>query len=519
MENSKTVPLNFKSLLLLPLLLFSCAKNDVQSYESYLKFASNLQLQQTEACTERCTELKKEFRYVVYVGEKIYCYWAEKQADYKVDFKKIADEFESQITTKTTEAEYFSLLVKWAGVFRDGHVNAMMKSDYSDLQFFTTDVRLEILAPGTDHEKLIVSRISPNVQILKVGTVVSKIQGKNWTEYIADAEKFTSGSTLQMRRRQVGNSIFGVLLEKEGARAIKIEGQFNGKDIGETIARNFNLYDGMDPDEPSETGLNLIKSAILENNIGYLRLDGFSGSQMKKLLDQAMDRLSDTSGIIIDLRKNGGGDLSGNAILSRLISAPINRFHQRARFSDMLNGLRPSNLIDYDYITGEFSEMKARKVLPAEEKNLYKRPILVLTSAFCFSACDTFVSAIKENKLGVVIGEATGGGTGNPQTIALPVSSHSFRYSVAQGFTAVSKVLLEGAGTQPDVVLEPTAEERAQGKDLQLLKAVQYFSNSLITSGQSTLVSLPQNLITAKTEAIKNPFEVERDREIRKSND
>ena len=302
-----------------------------------------------------------------------------------------------------------------------------------------------------------------------------------------------------------------------------VEGQYNGKTVTEVVSRSLSLYDGTQlPDEPETTGIEMIKTAILENNIGYLRLDGFGGTQMEKLLEQTMDRLAATDGLIIDLRKNGGGDLSGNVLLSRLTNKTINRFYQRAIYSDMENGLRPGNLFDYQYKEGKFTEIKARIVSPANESKQYKKPVLVLTSAYCFSACDTFVSAIKENKLGQIMGETTGGGTGNPQTIRLPISQHTFRYSVAQGFTAVGKSLLEGSGTQPDILLEPTIEERILGTDSQLEKAVQFFSNKLIntSNGNSVIVvTLPDSLRTVKAEQIKKPYDLEIDREVRKSKD
>ena len=93
---------------------------------------------------------------------------------------------------------------------------------------------------------------------------------------------------------------------------------------------------------------------------------------MYDLLAQAMDRFYDTDALIIDLRKNGGGDLSG-----------------------------------------EFSELKSRLAEPATGKR-YSKPVVFLTSNFCFSACGTFISAAKENKLATIIGESTSGGTGNP---------------------------------------------------------------------------------------------------------
>lgn len=509
------------------MLSFSSCAPKSQGIDSFESFSQNLKLEQTENCNEDCTDLKREFKYLVYVSEKIYCYWDEKQKEYSINFKEIAAGLENQITNSTTETQYFQLLTKWAASFRDGHVNAMLRDDLSKLEFYEVPVRFEVLAPGTDHETLIVSRTGSSVQSLKPGTVVNKIQGKNWKEYADEAEKLSSGSTKAMRRRSVGNNIFQVLAEIEGPKPILIEGIYNGKKISENIPRNIELYDGaIEARGAPETGLNLLKTVILPSNIGYLKIDGFQGTKMTQLLNQAMDRLSTTDGLILDLRKNGGGDLSGNAILSRLANQPMLRFKQKAVAADYLTAARPSVVFEYNFNQGDrFSEILDRNIAPAAESKRYSKPVIVLTSSYCFSACDTFVSAMKENKLALIVGEATGGGSGNPLAFELPVSEHAFRYSVVQGFTAVSNTLIEGAGTQPDVIIEPTVDERVQAKDLQLEKALQLIVAKLSNPNEkismfATNVKLPNELLLTTDSKIKYKFiEVEKDKEIRKSGD
>ena len=506
-------------LILLPFLFFGCAKSTEKSVDSFEKFAAGVKIEPTENCNRACTKLKEEFRYVVYVGEQVYCYWDEKQKEYGLDFKQQAADFENQINNSTTDTQYFYLLVKWAALFHDGHVNAMLKEDTSKLDLFNLNIRFEVLAPGTDHEQLIVAKAG---SVMKVGTVITKIQGKDWKEYLSQADKFSSGSTLGMRRSDAGRAIIRVLLETEGAKAIKLEGRFKDADVTEVMARTMALYDGAkEPEGPEETGLELIQSSLLANNIGYLRIDGFEGTKMTELLEQAMDRMMGTSGLIIDVRRNGGGDLSGNAVLSRLISEPVARFHQRTNFSDMLRAFRPDIFLDYDYSDGRFSEMKSRMVKPVEDSHKqYKMPVMVLTSPNCFSACDTFVSALKENKLALVVGEPTGGGTGNPIGFSLPLSEHRFRYSVAQGYTAVGKTLLEGKGTLPDVVLEPTLEERTSGQDLQLEKTLKMMAEKIAQAQPGNSEPAPVPELAAELKAVPLlkadlPIDIEIDREVR----
>ena len=512
----------FQALFLMTILLFSCSKNE-NFNPSFEQFSTNLEIKETEECSKECIKFKKEFRYIIYVAEKMYCYWDEKQAEYNLDIKKQALELENKITDTTSATSYFLLLTKLAALFKDGHVNVFMKNDMSDLEFYQVDLRLEVLAPGTNHEKLIVSNVGSGITNLKIGTEITNIQGLPWKDYVNEAEKQVSGSTLQMRRKKIGNSIFSVLLEKEGPKSIKVEGLYNNVAVSETVTRNLSLYDGApEENEPIETGINLIKSSILDNNIGYLRIDGFSGSKLSALLEQTMDRLSGTSGLIIDVRKNGGGNPFENTILARLANKPIVRYFQRINTSDILQALRPNILIDYEIGAEKLSKIRPRIVKPIEKEKQYNKPVLVLTSASCFSACDTFVSAIKENKLGTIMGETTGGGTGNPQHINLPYSEHTFRFSVAQGFTAVGKKIIEGIGTEPDVLLEPTVEERVQQKDKQLQTALEYLSNKLKNSDvniPSAVASLPDSLLFVKAESLDKPYEIELDKELRKSSD
>jgi C-terminal processing protease CtpA/Prc len=177
--------------------------------------------------------------------------------------------------------------------------------------------------------------------------------------------------------------------------------------------------------------------------------------------------------LLLDLRKNGGGDQSGNAILARLASASIIRYQVSERVSDFTLHDRT----EYFALPGSPGDLFARwhnlRVSPiADPSKLYlNKPVMALTSPNCFSACDTFASALKTNHLATMLGEATGGGTGTPLVFELPFSKMRFRYSVVRGHTATGEAI-EGVGTSPDTVLEPTQAERVKGHDTQLLSAL-----------------------------------------------
>ncbi len=462
--------MKFLMLNCLVVLSLGCMARSRGPYSAFETFTSLQNIAPTEACDERCVGLKKEFRYVVFAGEQAYCYWDQKQAETKTDYKALADQLENQITTQTSDTDYYFILWQWGSAFHDGHVNPRLKDDLSKIEFYNPVIRFELIAPDTDHEELIVAQVGDGVKTLKVGAVVESINGIAAADLINGAEAFSFGSTRRMRRWQTAATIPRYLLKLQGPRALAVTAHLEEKKLEETVARNLTLVDAPTPPPSLDSGLKLIKAMIVGDNLGYLRIDGFQGEKMPELLNQALDRLSSTSGLLIDVRKNGGGDLSGDAVIARLIGEDKVRFYQKTRRSDFLAAIRPEAFTEFEFINAAFSELLPRKVKKSKEPQ-YKNPVFLLTSPNCFSACDTFSAGLKQNGLVTVVGEGTGGGSGTPIVLELPNSGNRFRYSVWQGLKPVTQDLIEGVGTAVDIAIEPTRQERVKQVDDQLQTA------------------------------------------------
>ena len=127
-------------------------------------------------CDHACQDRRTEFRYVAMSAKQIYCYWDLKKADTQTDFDALATSLESQITTQTSLSDYYLLLRQWASAFHDGHVNVMNKPDVTGMEIYTAPIRVEVLAPATDHEKVIVSQVN-GAQGVAVGDEITAING------------------------------------------------------------------------------------------------------------------------------------------------------------------------------------------------------------------------------------------------------------------------------------------------------------------------------------------------------
>lgn len=459
---------------------FKASKSEMVAYVADTEPGNN--------CNEECADFRQEMRFLLYVAKQIYPYWEEKKNETGMDYEAFSKSLETSITNETTLTEYYRLVRQWAAAFHDGHVSANSADKLSKLEIYSSQVRLQIIAPGTENEKVYVAA-SKNLPIT-VGDEVLEADGLPIKQALDKAEFECSGSTKGMRRRCAIYRITDVLGLKN-AKPLTLKYRRGEAENSISIARKVSLLPvGVKDPAEDETGSTLISATILPNEIGYLKIDGFMGTQMRSLINQAMDRMMDTKALIIDMRENGGGDQSGNEILARLTENNIVRYRTSFRNSDLLIAKRPDLFFMGFDPSKPFTDWADVSVKAADSSRRYLgKPVVVLTSSWCFSACDTFVSAIKTNKLAIVMGENTGGGTGSPISFSLPASEFSFRYSVVRGITANNQPI-EGVGTQPDILVSASVTDITQGTDSQLVAAMDFVTKK-IGSGATSGSLLP----------------------------
>lgn len=150
-----------------------------------------------------------------------------------------------------------------------------------------------------------------------------------------------------------------------------------------------------------------ITYGLLPENIGYMHYSTFSSPIGEGNLDNILAYLSTADGLIIDVRDNGGGNLTNvETLVARFITEPT--------------------LVGYiSHKTGpghdDFSEPHAIVYNPAGEGRVrWGKPVVILTNRSTFSAANNFVSIMK-NLPGVrIVGATTGGGSGMPYSTELP---------------------------------------------------------------------------------------------------
>lgn len=144
------------------------------------------------------------------------------------------------------------------------------------------------------------------------------------------------------------------------------------------------------------------------DDIGYLRYPSFSQAIGESSLDYILALLSECRGLVIDLRDNGGGDmtnaesLAGRFITQRTLAGYIR--HKTGKGH------------------GDFSEPYAFYYDPAPAGRVsWDKPVVVLTNRSTFSAANIFTSFMKHLPNVRIVGATTGGGSGMPYTYEIPI--------------------------------------------------------------------------------------------------
>lgn len=217
----------------------------------------------------------------------------------------------------------------------------------------------------------------------------------------------------------------------------------------------------------SNFGFNKVE--ILEGNIGYLDLRSFSDTEYAgETAVAAMNFLSNTDAIIIDLRQNGGG----SPAMIQLITS-------------YLYGADPVHLNNF-YWRPTDTHTQTWTLPHVSGKRNPDADVYILTSNRTFSAAEEFSYNLKNLERATLIGETTGGGA-HPGGSRAATDQFMIWLPIGRAINPITNTNWEGVGVVPHIeVKADEALDVAKIKALETLIAkskdeetVEYYDWSL----------------------------------------
>ncbi|MBN1219516.1 MAG: S41 family peptidase [Anaerolineae bacterium] len=193
---------------------------------------------------------------------------------------------------------------------------------------------------------------------------------------------------------------------------------------------------------------------ILEEapTVGYIQLTGFterSNSELSQAFEELTHQGAET--YILDLRNNGGGLLEAAVdVASQFLREGVVLREDRKNEGERLYNVRGGG-------------------------NALDQPLVVLVNGGTASASEIVAGALQDYDRATLIGEKTFG-KGSVQLIYELSDDSRLHVTVAKWFTPDDHAI-DGTGLLPDIEVLFAEEDRANGRDPQLERAIEFLSN------------------------------------------
>ena len=179
---------------------------------------------------------------------------------------------------------------------------------------------------------------------------------------------------------------------------------------------------------------------LCQGRVIYIHLKDMDAQNLRNFRELVLKAIPRIEGMILDVRNNGGGNI-----------------HQ-----ELIDILTRKPYIAYK---GREEKVQYQPAI------FWNRPVVVLINEKSFSDAEVFPYTFKILKRGYLVGMPTSGGVIGTKDITL---SNQATFRIPQvGYYTLEGQNMEGAGVVPDFVVPETPKDRAEGKDPQLIKAIE----------------------------------------------
>jgi hypothetical protein len=253
--------------------------------------------------------------------------------------------------------------------------------------------------------------------------------------------KAATGAWKDLRGRELATALTDTCRSVVDDKHLSVRFQPPG---GEQAQNSFLLDETAARREWTQRNFGFERAERMQGNVGYLELREFVPANLSRATAAAaMAFLQDTDALVLDLRRNGGGDPASVQFLCSYFfdSEPVH-----------LNTLVNREL-------GEVDEFWTLRDLPG--RRYLKKPVFVLVSGKTFSGAEEFAYDLQSQGRATIVGRTTGGGA-HPCDLRQLGGDFSVVVPVARAENPITKTNWEGVGVVPNVdVADDVALEHA----------------------------------------------------------
>jgi C-terminal processing protease CtpA/Prc len=340
------------------------------------------------------------------------------------------------LATKST-AEYYQVLQRFYALLQDGHTGVYEPQELRTIPvpFQTRLVDGRVLVVGAYDARFDMQGVKPGDEVVSVnGQPVQEWAQERVAPYVTASSPQDRDERVYFRglmRGKAGTVFHLVLRTPDGAES----------------SHNFTV--GSHDPAPE------FEFKMLPGEVAYVALNEFENNKDAEEWDRHWPEIVKAKAVILDMRRNGGGDDGvGAHILATLIDRPVPWPKQES----------PEWIATYRAWGQAQPTMRyPGGSLNPDATHRFAGKVVMLTSANTFSAAEDTAVLFATSRRGVIVGEATGGSTGQPLSFNLPGGGTARVCSKHDSFPDGREFV--GVGVTPDVAAHVTRDDLVRGTD------------------------------------------------------
>jgi C-terminal processing protease CtpA/Prc len=397
-----------------------------------------------------------------------------------LDWDATFAEYSERALNVESDIQFFRLVIEFGDLLGEGHTNVIMPRRLWPA--YGAQPFIELSPAGL--QAVVTNVASGLVDRIPIGSVVNEIEGIPVRQYLADeVDPWVGASTPQyqfaMSLMGEDEQISGALMGRPGTEVTLSFLAPDGASHTEAFVRQ-PLAGFGDADWVRQGRVNKphFEFRWLDNDIAYVAIHVFWDEAVVEQFEEIVPQLHDRArGIVVDVRLNGGGnsaygDRIGSYFTER--SVPVMTWtsptHVAAYRAWGARRDSPDEYLAYGDLRATI-ETQVETLEPAPGQALTV-PTVLLQSAYSYSATENFILVMQQMPNVTTMGTTTAGSTGQPLVLRLP-------HGIYAGITTKRDMSPEGedivgVGLTPDVEIVDSPEAIAEGRDLQLERAVEH---------------------------------------------
>lgn len=417
----------------------------------------------------------------------------------------------SSITDSLTETQAKNKIASIISKIKCGHTSVRFSKQFTDLAEKHRYPQFPLSIKTWKDSMVVLGRYNLEDSVLKRGTIITSINGRTPKQMLDSFFQFisTDGDATNFKSQVLSNNfpawyrnIFGTdsaynisyidsLHQQKTIRikafAPKIDTTKKKTDSTKTVVKQ--TTPKVSNKEKKLAQLLNYRSMNIDTSINtaYMRLASFSKGKLRKFFRQSFKSLEKKkiANLIIDLRENGGGNVSLSTLLIKYlkdsdykigdtVAAASRKFEYKKYIQNWFGYWFIMNLTATKNSDGLIHNRFFETNYFKPKSNFhFNGNIYIIQGGYTFSAATMFASSLKGQNNVTLVGEETGGGYYGNSAMHLPtivLPNTKIKVGLPMYRLVMDKNRPKGRGVIPDIEIVPSSIAIKQGLDLKLIE-------------------------------------------------